>query len=352
MFGREGIRSGYPADAPNAMRLLPRLQIAASCPVIPFAVGVWFSLAIFGVRDARAQAPDEAPAPFTFGAGDCPEPAAVEREVLRLIPPERHERLRRGVRIELDDLGESYRVTVSKDGTSVKKNYADPARDCDGRARFAAVFAVLTVMPPELGPDALAPKPPPPPAPPPVPVVVVVPTPAPPRSPLAHIELAAVFGYAPAIVRAPELTTFGGELRLALGRGALAGTLSIAYLSRAKFELDGVHGDLSQLPASAGLRVNSDLGSWSLAADLGVLAVLQRVRATDLAQSNTETALELGARGGLMFERPIGAGFAPFFGAFAWVVPAPRDLAALPQGALGNLPYLWIGGTLGVSLGL
>jgi hypothetical protein len=33
-------------------------------------------------------------------------------------------------------------------------------------------------------------------------------------------------------------------------------------------------------------------------------------------------------------------------------VPAPRDLAALPQGALGNLPYLWIGGTLGVSLGL
>jgi hypothetical protein len=340
------------------MSLRPRLPIAAASrppfSVLSFSVGIWFLLAIFAVRDACAQAAAEAPAPFTFGAGDCPDPAAVEREVLRLIPPERHELLRRGVRIELDDLGESYRVTVSKDGTFVKKNYADPARDCDGRARFAAVFAVLTVMPPELGPDELAPKPPPPPPAPPLPVhvVVVVPPPAPPLAPLAHIEVAALFGYAPAIVSAPQLTTFGGELRVALGRGALAGTLSIAYLSHAKFELDGVHGELSQLPASAGLRANSEVGSWNLAADLGVLAVLQRIRATDLARSNTDTALELGARGGLMFEREIGSGFAPFFGAFAWFVPAPRDLSALPQGTLGNLPYLWIGGTLGVALGL
>jgi hypothetical protein len=54
----------------------------------------------------------------------------------------------------------------------------------------------------------------------------------------------------------------------------------------------------------------------------------------------------------LMFERPVGARFAPFVGVFTWLVPGPRDITALPQGVLGNLPYLWVGGTVGVSLGL
>jgi hypothetical protein len=171
-------------------------------------------------------------------------------------------------------------------------------------------------------------------------------------SPLAHIELGALFGYAPPILKASTLTTFGGELRVALGRGPIAGTFSIAYASRSKFELEGVHGDLSQLPASVGLRLGSDLGSWGLAADLGLLAVLQRARATDLAVSDTHTALDLGVRGGLLVESPVGTGFAPFVGAYFWLFPGPREISALPQGVLGNLPYLWIGGTAGVSLGL
>jgi hypothetical protein len=309
-----------------------------------------------GTRPACAQTPDEE-AHFTVGAGQCPDPALVEREVLSLVPPERHELLERRVRVDIDDLGESYRVTVSKDGSSVRKNYSDPGRDCEGRARFAAVFAVLTVMPPELGPDALAPpKPPPPPAPPPVPPPparrVVVAPPAPALPPLAHIELGALFAYAPAILKAPDLSTFGGELRVALGRGAVAATLSVAYTARSKFELDGVRGDVSQLPASAGLRLHSELVSWDVAADLGVLAVLESVRATNLFVVKNESALELGGRAGVSFERPIGAHFAPFIGAYAWLVPGPRNISALPQGVLGNLPYLWIGGTVGVSLGL
>lgn len=342
----------------HAMRLWLKLQRARChylrlhwAPLSFLCAGL-ATLLIAWPTPASAQTPEEAPH-FTAGNGQCPEPAAVEREVLSLVPADKQELLERSVRIEIDDLGESYRVTVSKDGTSLRKSYSDPGRDCDGRARFAAVFVVLTVMPPELGPDALVPPKPPPPPPPPPPVHVVVAAPvAPALPPLAHIELGALFAYSPAILRAPELTTLGGELRVALGRGALAGTLSIAYSSRSSFVLEDVHGDLSQLPASAGLRLRSDLGSWEISGDLGLLAVLQRVRATGLFATNAQTALELGARAGVSFERPIGAHFAPFVGAFAWLVPGPRDISALPQGVLGNLPYLWVGGVAGVSLGL
>lgn len=338
------------------MRLWPKIQrTRCLCPRprsarLQFLFACWALVFVGWARAAVAQTPEDAPH-FTAGNGECPEPAAVEREVLSLVPFERHELLERTVRIDIDDLGDSYRVTVSKDGTSLRKNYSDPGRDCDARARFAAVFAVLTVMPPELGSDALTPpKPPPPPLPP----VHVVVAPAAPRAlpPLAHIELGALFAYAPAILQVPDLTTLGGELRVALGRGVLAGTLSIAYTARSSFVLDEVRCNISQLPASAGLRVRSDLGSWQLMGDLGLLAVLQRVRATSLFVTNAQPALELGVRAGVSFERPIGAHFAPFVGAFAWVVPGPRDISALPQGVLGNLPYLWVGGAAGVSLGL
>src|SRR5450755_324627 len=119
------------------MRLRPRTKgLRCFCPLrvrLLFLCAMCVCVVLRGTRPARAQAPEEAH--FTAGAGQCPDPAAVEREVLSLVPPERHELLERGVRIDIDDLGESYRVTVSKDGSSTKKSYADPARDCDGRAR-------------------------------------------------------------------------------------------------------------------------------------------------------------------------------------------------------------------------
>jgi hypothetical protein len=305
-------------------------------------------------NDAFAQAPDSSP-DFVSGSSDCPALKSVQQGVLSLIPPQRQELLQHGVRVELEDLGDSYRVTVWKQGRSVKKSYSDPARDCEGRARFAAVFAVLTLMPPELGlvpvpeptpepPPAPTPAPPPPPPPPPVP------PPAP--GPLARIELSALYAYAPAILDAPTLDTWGGELRVALGRGSFAGTLSIAYTRRSKFDLGGEQGDVARLPLSAGLRVRSELGAWALGGDLGLLAVPQRVRGTSLLVNHAHSALELGLRAGVFVARPLGAHVEPFVGAFAWISPGPRNIAALPQGDLGNVPYLWIGGAAGVALSL
>lgn len=318
----------------------------------------------FSASVARAQASSsntEASLLSVTSGGDtqCPAPGVVEEAVLRLIPPEQHRLLsEHAVRIELEDQDTSYRVRVFKDGVPVAKTYPDPVRDCAGRANFAAVFAVLTVMPPDIGgsaePEAKA-EPKPEPKLERAPAVVAVPklepAPAPPR-PLAQIELSGLLADAPAIWHAPQLTSFGGELRVVLGRGALTGTLSVAYLGRAKFELDGVQGDVTRLPVAVGMRLSHAFESLQIAGELDALAISERVRGTSLVASRVHDVLELGVRAGLQVSTASDARFRPFAGAFAWVAPAPRGLVAFPAGPVGNLPYLWVGGALGMSLGL
>ena len=336
------------------------LRLLFAC-VPCLSLGAWTAPACAQVPETRAVS--EPPPPFVFGSVQCPDPKAVQQSVLSLVPLEHHALLGRGVRVELEDLGDSYRVRVWKDGVWVKKSYADPARDCDGRVRFAAVFAVLTLMPPELGLDPVdntdptraakpALEPEPNPAPPPGPPLPPRATPPPPPLPVVRLELSALYASAPAILEAPDLHAFGAELRGGLGRGALSGTVSVAYTERAKFELNGVRGDVTRLPVSLGVRLRSGLDSWALDADLGLLLVAQRVRATNLLSQSGRSSLDVGVRAGIQLERQFGPRFAPFFGTFLWFSPGPRDLSVLPQEVLGNLPYLWLGGAAGVSFGL
>lgn len=337
------------------MRVRPQRLLFATI------VGQWFAALAIGAAPALGQVPEQRelsqpPAAFIFGKVQCPDPKAVQQSVLSLIPPEHYPLLERGVRVELEDLGDSYRVTVLKDGATVKKVYSDPARDCDSRARFAAVFAVLTLMPPELGLGAVAP-PEPKPAPKPAaattpPASPPTPTPKPTLTPLVRLELSALYAYAPAILQAPSLHSFGGELRVALGRGALSGTLSGAYMQRAQFDLTGVQGDIQRWPLSVGARLRSDFNSWSLATELELLLVSQRVRATNLLTQQSNHSLDVGVRAGVQIAPRLGPHFAPFVGAFVWLSPAPAEISALPQGVIGNLPYLWLGGAAGVSFGL
>lgn len=319
-------------------------------------LGIWFLPSLASGQTSTSPTPPELSV-TSSGSTECPAPRAVQQAVLRLIPRAHHDLLAvHAVRVELEDLDNSYLVRVFKDGQAFAKKYADPARDCEGRANFAAVFAVLTVMPPELGFAEPEPEPEPEPQPkkaPPPPVIEVPKVePAPPApAPLAHIELSGLVAYAPAILDAPELKSLGGELRVALGRGAFSGTMSVAYLGRAKFQLAGVEGDVTRLPVSVGVRLSTDIEGVRLAGELGALAVSQRVRGTNLLDSRAHSTLELGLRAGFQISSSS-ARLRPFAGAFAWLSPGPRDLGALPYGDIGNLPYLWLGGAVGLSLGL
>jgi len=129
-------------------------------------------------RSSRAAPAGADPASFSI-EGTCPDQAAVAAAIGALVP--------RGVaalpeaaQVRLIDLGETYRVEARSDSAARTRTFRDPTRDCDQRARFAAVFIVLTLLPPELAlgvepepppkpPTALGPpppQPPPPPAPP------------------------------------------------------------------------------------------------------------------------------------------------------------------------------------------
>src|SRR4051812_37002478 len=95
--------------------------------VLGLWLAAWAAPALGQVPEKRElSAP---PAQFVFGDVECPDPKSVQEAVLSLIPAERHALLARGVRVELEDSGDSYRVTVWKDGAAVKKSYSDPARE-------------------------------------------------------------------------------------------------------------------------------------------------------------------------------------------------------------------------------
>lgn len=278
---------------------------------------------------------------------------AVEQGLLRLVPSERRDELREhAVRVELADANDRYRVKVSKDGVTVSKTYLDTARDCASRENIAAVFAVLTVMPPEIG---VAPEPATEPAP--VPPVTARAAPPAPRQrprlpPFVRVELSGMGVAAPAILDAPAIAGLGGELRTAFGRRAYALTLSLGYLPPAHFELSGVEGEVTRLPASAGLRLRHELDAWTVQLDFGVLVASDRVRTTSLLRSASRRTFDAGFRAGLSVSPFGNARLRPFAGVFVWTSLLSRELAAAPQGALGNLPQVWLGGAVGVAVGL
>ena len=64
----------------------------------------------------------------------------ITATILSLVPRSAVEALPPSTRVEVDDLGESYRVTLmSADRKERTRLYRDASRDCDQRARFVAI---------------------------------------------------------------------------------------------------------------------------------------------------------------------------------------------------------------------
>lgn len=324
------------------------------------ATGLAASLCAAGETAALAQTEGHVPQAWVVGTGDCPSAPVVESEALRLIP-EAHRDVLVGVKVEIEDLGGMHLVRVTRERDVVERSYTDELRECDQRARFSAIFVVLTLMPPDLpwGPAAppALPEAPPQPAPP-----ATRPA-APPKaaneperrgdekraSPLSA-ELGTVLEWSPPLGQSLSVLSTGAVLRAVLGRGIWSGTLSVAYLPTSRFEIGGSRGRLTRLPATLGSRVKHAIGALELAGDLEGLAAFERVEGDTASFPEEGLALELGLRAGALASAPVSWPIRPVIGAAVSVVPAPRRLVALPRGVVGNMPYLWFGATLGLNL--
>ena len=319
--------------------------------------GVVFAIAGLAATAARAQPPGTrlnaaagaaAAAAVISVDGTCPDERAVDGAITALIP--------RGVgalpesaAVSVEDLGETYRVDVTSEGVARARLFRDAARDCEQRARFAAVFIVLTLLPPEL---ALPVQPPPMPPPPP-PVVVITP-PAPPPAPRRLRLEAGVLGEAaPAVAASASMLALGGELRAAYRLGRVAATIGVGVEPRISFSIAGLDGRELRVPIDVGLRIQRTAGAVEIAGELSVVAAPFRAEGLDTAKPTSGTRLDLGGRAGgvLRFAGPL-TRLAPFVGLHAVLFPGPYEISATPAGGLGTTPVLWLGATAGLSASL
>ena len=300
-------------------------------------------------------APLEPPVAVTVG-GTCPNAEAISAAIASIVPAKDLDRLASSAKAEVSDLGDTYRVSVTGkgpgQGISRLRVYRDLAHDCDHRARFAAVFIVLTLMPPDVLLDALPPPPAPPPAPPPPPPppppVVLPPPPAAPRR--VRLELSFLADVAPRS-GAPLALALGGELRVAPGPKRL-GPVGAVGIAVGSIDFGSVSATELRLPFDLGLRLPLlARAALDLVADVGVAGAIFRDTGRDTPDPQSGTRLDLGARAGLVMhagrssDRLLGIA-----GVHVEAFPRPYDVTLTPQGTIGHTPAFWIGGTLGLAV--
>jgi hypothetical protein len=349
------------------MARVQRLRCVEACAVLLGA-----SVHVFAQGDARAADSDVAPsAPESLG---CPDPDGVWSTVLKLVPSESAQLLAAKPRVEIVDLGERYRVRVATQGGPVQRMYADPVRDCEKRTRFAAEFIVVSLLPPQLGmpPDAMrvpakpsmgggpevgSPSAPTRPE-------IASPTPALARAPesaatktkpythpLWRIELSAIAEASPPL-GAPGLLMWGGGIRIRVGADWLAAIAGVAYLPKSDFGVGDFTGSITRVPAIAGMRAHLVKRAWDFGGDLALSAAFERYEGLSPHTPADATRVTPGIEVGVLASPRARFRLAPIASVRCAWFPLTQELAAAPQGSLGNTPSFWIGAELGISLEL
>ena len=109
---------------------------------------------------------------------------------------------------------------------------------------------------------------------------------------------------------------------------------------------------MSELSARAGARVRFPLGDTTLAAEALFVVARRRVEGEAPGPPEASSSWELGASAGANVAFEVWRRVAPVAGVRVSVFPTPSELEAVPRGALGTLPKLWLGVHAGVRFGL
>jgi hypothetical protein len=257
--------------------------------------------------------------------GDCPSDGAVAAALAVLLPDGGARATESDVRVA--DLGDRYVVTV---GGVTERVYVDAARDCAERARVAAIFAALTLRPPQVAGE---------------PAPVVVPRPMGLRR---FAELAFATDLAPAIADLP--VAVGADVRVGIGN-PLAITAAVGVRSSITLPLrGGADARLTRVPVDLGLRIFHAWRTAELAFDLGVAASWLFIEGRGLPATERHARLDVGARAALLVGWRAAPTITPFGGLAGSLSPRPYELTVEGVGQAGDTPGGWIGAILGVRL--
>lgn len=285
--------------------------------------------------------------------GACPGRDAIATAIASLVPRDGPGALPPSAKLQVEDLGDSYRVMLLADGKERVRAYRDAGRDCGQRARFAAVFAVLTLMPPELLVETPPSAEPPPPPPAPAPPAAIVATPPPPPAAPKRFRLAAagLFDFAPPAGDSPAIASPGAEVRLGAGAGTLGFTGGLGFEPRATFSVGALEARELRIPFDVGVSGRLRRHSVELAGEAGLAAALFNAGGTNPNVPRSGTRLDLGVRAALVLRlaRPA-ARVAPVVGAHATYFPRPYEIETVPGGLVGHMPSVRVGATAGASI--
>lgn len=239
----------------------------------------------------------------------------------------------------VSDLGPRFAV-VAAGQTGV---FVDERRDCVERARVAAVFIALALNPPvpPARPPVVVAAPPPPPPPPVVPA----------RRRWFSAALLARFDGAEAGSGADVDGTWGGEIRGALGRGALGLSVTAGMLAPTVSTFGAVTVRQQRFPLSVALALQRDLPArFRLAADAGVALVPFTLEGQGLETVQPATRFDVGARLSVELRfPPLGRRLTPVWGLHAEYFPRTYALVVDPLGDVGTSSNLWLGTSLGLA---
>ena len=364
---------GYPRDAVCATTKQARLKaLFGYCMRLCLVVGLCNHVA-FAAEPVDAAA-------WISGDSSCPDPVAVEAEVSRLTSPEARAQHLPGAIARVFDTGESYRIEITKGGDHFEKSYFEPARECDKRVRVAAVYIVMALIPPELAlPDeahsepatpssetephvgataepaaqpASAPKPAPKATPRPVAVTPATQAPSSDAEPLDgwRIDAALLAQHSISSSQVPKVGALGADLAALFGAGQLRWLLGFDVMAKSHFDIGQVRAETAELAGRTGVQLVYGEQPLELAADVGVVGALRRLKGEAAEASERQTINELGAFVGTSARFRWWSWVSPFVGVQARLFPAPAELVVTPRGQIGTMPKIWVGASIGLRL--
>ncbi len=297
-------------------------------------------VALLGLLAASVASPEAAgsaasPVALVVEAqGSCPSGEAVRAALLPALVEAPAASGRQAPRVT--DLGDRFVV----DAAGQTGAFVDVARDCTERARVAAVFIALALSPPA-APERPASPPQP------------GPGPAPRPHPLRWVDVTAEARLDGGSVGAPAATTlaWGGDVRVAVGRGALGVAATAGVLAPVDNTFGSVDVRQQRFPLSLSLTLGHELPrGLRFAGDLGLAIVPFTLRGEGLSTVAPATRVDLGARLAVVVWLPAVVGrLAPVVGLHADIFPRPYRFSVDPLGDIGSSSGFWLGGSLGLS---